>query len=366
MPESMKGAALVALRKFEIREYAVPEPGDFDVIVKTSVTGICTSDVSYATVPGQLGDDNFPRVLGHETAGWVSKVGKKVADFVPGMRVVVDPVQSDPNSYYVERGEGNLDLGNVTGISYDGGFGQYFRSHRRYVHALPDSVTFEQAASIEPAACSLHAVDMTSLEKGEAVAVLGDGPTGILMTQLAHAEGAGAVFLIGAHDFRLERAKAAKAPARGPDFVINSRDERSKYYVGDAEGITRFIRKHNRGMLPRRVVVTARGPAQKIGWDLGGPGARVIFFNLPKPDDTFTIEQLPAMLLEKQYRQAWLAPGTSWPRTIHHLHTGHLDVGSIQTHKGWELSRLWDGVLKAKDAKDECIKVIVRLAESFA
>jgi threonine dehydrogenase-like Zn-dependent dehydrogenase len=361
----MMGAALVALEKFEIREYALPEPGDFDVIVKTSVTGICTSDVSYATVPGQLGDDNFPRVLGHETAGWVWKVGKKVADFVPGLRVVVDPVQSDPSSYYVERGEGNLDLSNVTGISYDGGFGQYFRSHRRYVHALPESISFEQAASIEPAACSIHAVDMTGVRPGESVVILGDGPTGILMTQLAHAEGAGAVFLIGAHDFRLERARSARAPARGPDFVINARDARSKYFVGDAQGIARFIAKHNRGMLPRRVVVTARGDAQKLGWELGGPGARVVFFNLPKPDDAFTIQQLPAMLLEKQYRQAWLAPGDSWPRTIAHLRDGKLDVGPIQTHKGWELAKLHDGILKARDGKEDCIKVMFRLAESF-
>jgi L-iditol 2-dehydrogenase len=365
MSGTMKGNALVALNKFEIREYPIPEPGDFEVVVKTGVTGICTSDVAYATVPGQLGDDNFPRILGHETAGWVWKVGKRVADFVPGMRVVVDPVQSDPNSYYVERGEGNLDLSNVTGISYDGGFGQFFRSHRRYVHPLPEEISFEQAASIEPAACSIHAVDKTCLEKGEAVVVLGDGPTGILMTQLAHAEGAGAVFLIGAHDFRLERAKSAKAPARGPDFLINARKPGSKHYRGDAEGMVRFIKEHNRGMLPRRVVVTARGDAQKLGWDLGGPGSRVVYFNLPKPDDKFTIEQLPAMLLEKQYRQAWLAPGDCWPRTIEHLRAGRLDVGVIQTHKGFELPRLGEGVLKAKDGKDECIKVLIRLAESF-
>ena len=91
----------------------------------------------------------------------------------------------------------------------------------------------------------------------------------------------------------------------------------------------------------------------------------VVYFNLPRPDDNFTIPQLDAMLNEKQYRTAWLAPGKqrTWPRTIAHLASGKLDVGVIQTHRGWSLDRLYEGVKTAKEGKNECIKVLIRLRE---
>ena len=220
----------------------IPAPTGKMVRIKTGYTGVCGSDVSY--VYGKASVDEG-RVLGHETGGVVDAVGPDVTMVKEGQRVVVDPVQSDPESPWVKRGMGNVDLSNVTGISYDGGFAEYYLSHEAYTYSIPDDMSLAQAAGLEPFACGLYAINNANITPNEMVVIFGAGPIANSMCDMAKAKGASTVVIIGTRDYRLDAA-------RGADVRLNTAGGDSKYACSNLD---EAIRDLNHGELPRSVIV---------------------------------------------------------------------------------------------------------------
>ena len=348
MSKTMDAQVLVDTEKLERKRLPVPDPGQSQVRVRIVKTGICGSDVTYFFVRGSI---QPPRVLGHETCGYVDAVGPGVKGLAVGDRVVVNPVQSDPKSPWTKIGLGNVDLSSVTGITYDGGFGEYCLSLDYYTYKLPAKVSFDQAVSIEPAACGLYAIKNANIQKGATVAIVGPGPIGILMCQMAKAMGAGKAVLIGTRDYRLKKAS-------GADALINTSDVNSKFYAKDP---VEAVKNLNGGQLPRSVIVATNSKAGKeLGWKLGGGSSTVVFFGLPVADDRFTINELEAMLLDKTLRWSWLSPNT-WEGTIKLIEEGKLDVREIQTHHAG-IADLEKYLRMQKAREGDCIKTIIEMS----
>ena len=332
----------------ELREdLAIPEPTGKMVRIRTAFTGVCGSDVSYVYGKAAIDDG---RVLGHETGGIVDAVGDEVTLVKPGQRVVVDPVQSNPESPWVKINLGNVDITDVTGITYDGGFGEYYLSHEAYTHVIPEDMSLQQAAGLEPYACGLYAVNNANILPNEMAVIFGAGPIANAMCDMAKAKGAGTVVLIGTRDYRLDAA-------RGADVKLNIGGGESKYSCAN---LNETIQALNGGALPRSVIVaTGAAAAIEQGWELGGRGSTVVIFGLMADETTFTHQCQPALFNDKTLRYSWLAPNT-WDEAMALVKNGLIHVEDMHTHR-CGLDGVADAVVTQAERRDNCIKYLVEV-----
>jgi L-iditol 2-dehydrogenase len=181
-----------------------------------SCTGICGSDL-HSYTDARIGDTPIqsPLILGHEFAARVEAVGPNAADghFNPiaaGRRVAVDPAQPCGRCEMCERGHPNLCRRlHFCGNYPDGGsLCEWMRMPARSCFPVPDQVTDEEAALLEPLGVAIHAVDLARIRVGDSAAVLGAGPIGLLILQVARLAGADPVFVTDKFAWRLERARA--------------------------------------------------------------------------------------------------------------------------------------------------------------
>ena len=207
LPSTMQALQLRRLGHPERVDLPVPTPGAGEVLIRTSASTICTSDLS------DIHDDPFglplPRVLGHEAAGVVSAVGPGGAEIAVGDRVAAHPVIPCHQCAECRRGLAHLcrNLGHLA-VDRDGTFAEFFRLPCDRVRRIPDALDMSQAALLEPVAVSLEAVRRARVGAGDFVLVAGDGPFGVMIARLAGRTGA-RTLLTGRHTFRLRRATGA-------------------------------------------------------------------------------------------------------------------------------------------------------------
>jgi len=211
----MKALQLVEYGRFELVDLPVPELGDQDVLVRVRACGICGSDVH--GMDGSTGRRIPPIVMGHESSGEIAVIGKAVTEWNVGDRVNFDPTFYCGECPYCLRGETNLcDNRQVPGVSCNefrrnGAFAEYLVVPSRNLYKLPDNMTYEQAAMVEPVAVAVHGVNLLNLKGGERVAVVGCGMIGFLIVQVLKAKGAGEIIAVDIDPKKLELAKTVGA-----------------------------------------------------------------------------------------------------------------------------------------------------------
>ncbi|MHB8902589.1 MAG: galactitol-1-phosphate 5-dehydrogenase [Thermoguttaceae bacterium] len=207
----MKGLVLVDANRFEIRDLPTPAIASDEVLVQVKACGICGSDVH--GMDGSTGRRKPPIVMGHEASGVVAEVGESVRRWRPGDRVTFDSTVYCGTCYFCRRGEVNLcDRRQVLGVSCDefrrdGAFAQYVAVPERIVVALPDAVSFEQAAMMEPVSIAVHAVARVPMQAGDTAVVVGTGMIGLLIVQALKARGCGPVLAVDTRSDRLALAR---------------------------------------------------------------------------------------------------------------------------------------------------------------
>lgn len=200
MMATMKAARWYAAKDIRVEEANIPTPNDNQVKIEVKFTGICGSDLHEYTHGPQLipVDNPYPlnghqgtTTLGHEFSGVVEAVGKNVTNVKKGDRVTVEPIFRNPESPFITTGEYNLSepLGFV-GLTSNGGFAKYTVVEDYMVHKMPDKMTFEQGAIVEPAAVAAYAIHQSGMKMGDTVLITGAGPIGLLTVQVAVATGA--------------------------------------------------------------------------------------------------------------------------------------------------------------------------------
>ncbi len=192
---------------YTIKEVEIPRPKDDEVLIKIKAVGICGTDVP---ILKGIRDVPIPLIPGHEFAGDIVEVGSKVKDFKVGDRVTPAIVIGCGHCYFCRKGLETL-CDNIieTGIHVDGAFAEYVTVPEKVVHRLPDNMTYEQGASIDPIASAYHPVKMASIGSEDIVVVFGPGPIGLYAIQIAKAEGAKKIISVGVKgdEDRLELAK---------------------------------------------------------------------------------------------------------------------------------------------------------------
>ena len=220
----MKSMVLTDYKRLEIQDMPMPEVGPRDVRMRVSTCGICGSDVH--GFDGSSGRRIPPLIMGHEAAGTVESVGPEVESLGPGDRVTFDSMISCGACRFCRAGEHNLcDNRRVVGVSpgewkQHGAFAEYVVVPQHIVFRLPDGLSFEHAAMVEPVSVAVHAVNRTPIRLGDRAVVVGCGMIGLLTIQAAKAAGCGTVFAVDLDDTRLERAARL-----GADVTISAKDD---------------------------------------------------------------------------------------------------------------------------------------------
>ena len=228
IPMTMNAVVLHDADDMRVEQWAVPQPGPGEVLLKVEVASICGTDVKvlHRTLQGQPTGEF---IMGHEYAGTIAALGPDVDEFQIGERVAVEVHKGCERCENCIKGwytsclnYGNLAKGHrAKGLTCDGGFAEYAVNHINTLYRLPDNLTFEQACMVTTAASPLWAIDLIGgYVAGETVLILGPGPIGLIAVQLCKALGAERVILSGTRDSRLEVGKRL-----GADFTINVRTE---------------------------------------------------------------------------------------------------------------------------------------------
>ncbi|NOZ20387.1 MAG: galactitol-1-phosphate 5-dehydrogenase [Planctomycetes bacterium] len=207
----MKALVLKEYNHFSYEDVPDPEIGPNDVLIRVKACGICGSDVH--GMDGSTGRRQPPIVMGHEAAGVIAEVGENVTDSAKGDRVTFDSTIYCGECAFCRKGLINLcDNRRVLGVSCDeyrchGAFAEYVAVPQHILYRLPDSVTFEQAAMVEPVAIAVHAVERVPISLNDTAVVVGAGMIGLLVVQALQAKGCGRIIAVDIEDDKLAMAR---------------------------------------------------------------------------------------------------------------------------------------------------------------
>jgi 2-desacetyl-2-hydroxyethyl bacteriochlorophyllide A dehydrogenase len=202
----MKAALFTAPHQLEIADLEQPSPGSGEVIVRVAATGICAGDM-YIYL-GKNPYAHYPLVGGHEIAGEIAELGEGVTHLEIGARVVVEPFIGCGHCYACRHGKPNC-CKNLTiiGAHRDGGFAEFVKAPAKNIHAIPDGLSDFHASFAEPVAIAVQALRRGQVVAGEEVLVLGCGPIGLALIEVARAYGAHVV-ATDVNEARLETARS--------------------------------------------------------------------------------------------------------------------------------------------------------------
>jgi L-iditol 2-dehydrogenase len=269
----MRRAMLIEPERFVLEEVPVPQPQPNEVIVKVERSGICGSDVHIYHGVSPL---KPPVVLGHEFSGTAHLLGKDVKGISIGDRVVVEPGVQCGKCTYCLSGHYNLCRAQYTiggSPAHDGAYADYVHVPADRVIPMPDSMSFEMGAMVEPVACGMHALDVAIIGTGHKALVIGAGPIGLVVAQAARIAGADVVVVADIVPQRLNIAKQL-----GADAVVNPKETDLVEWVRETYGEDAISHVFDTAATPRTfeqaIAIVRRGgriinvgvPTENVDW----------------------------------------------------------------------------------------------------
>lgn len=201
----MRAALLLAPERITIDNVAEPRPAPGEAMIRPAIAGICGTDISFFAGHRSA---SYPFILGHEVTGRVVAFGEGVTTLRVGQRVVVEPNYPCGSCALCLAGRGAICARKESmGVNVPGCFAQCAVAPAEFVWPVPDSISDEDAATIEPLAVSMHGLRLSGAKAGDTVAVLGCGVVGLLLIHAAVAAGVRVI----AHDRLAEKRKMAGA-----------------------------------------------------------------------------------------------------------------------------------------------------------
>ena len=192
----MKGVFFEGKHKISIKEDLIkPEINPDEVLIKVKKVGICGTDVgSYET-----GGPSFPgKITGHEFSGEIVEIGEKVKKLKIGNRVTANPQIPCLECYYCTHYQENMCKiqNNSLGITVDGAMRDYINVKAERIHILPDNISYEDGAIVEPLSVAINAVQESSFKIGDTATIIGAGPIGLMLIQVLRVSGAQKILVL--------------------------------------------------------------------------------------------------------------------------------------------------------------------------
>ena len=299
----------------EFTELPLPEPGAHQVRIKIKRAGICQTDNLYVTEGGFA--LRPPVVLGHEVSGLIDAVGEGVSNLSIGDRVITQTTYHVCGTCrFCKRGELNhCPERKGIGSAMNGGFAEYVVVRAESVMPLPDDLTFDQGACIEPLACGVHALtERTIVNAGDVVVIFGPGPIGLFAAQVAKAQGAYTI-LVGT---TVDKPRLELALSLGIDAVYDVQTDDVKAAVlaaTDGYGAD--------------VVVEAAGAAAAVEMAMDIAARRAVFVPMGVFNNNITIDFHNIKKKELTVQGSHAQIPTSWERAIKLVQQGKINVDAI-------------------------------------
>ena len=207
---------MTAPGRIEIQDIPKPEAGPNQVVVKVKNIGICGSDIH--VYHGKHPYTSYPVVQGHEVSGEVEVVGSEVTGVQQGDRITIQPQIVCGKCYACRHGSYHIcDNLKVMGFQTTGAASEYFTVDAEKLLKLPEQISLEHGAMVEPLAVAVHALGRYGQVAGKKILVLGAGPIGNLVAQAAKGMGADQVMIVDISDFRIRLAEKC-----GIDHTVNN------------------------------------------------------------------------------------------------------------------------------------------------
>lgn len=207
----MKAAVRSEEGEITVQDVPEPEPGPDQIKVKIAYCGICGSelhmfDPEFTSRPPQFQrpPGAGPRIMGHEASGTISEIGSEVKGFEVGQKVAMN-FRSYCGSCYYCRNKMEHYCQDV--IHASGSYAEYAVYHKSAVYALPDNISLEVGSLLEPVSVAVHTIDLADIKPGGTVAILGAGPIGLLIQEVAIIAGAAKVLVSEPVESRRKMAK---------------------------------------------------------------------------------------------------------------------------------------------------------------
>lgn len=299
----------------------VPEPGPNEVLLKMHSVGICGSDVHYWQ-HGRIGDFivKKPMVLGHEASGTVVKVGASVSHLKPGDRVAIEPGVPRETDEFCKMGRYNLSptIFFCATPPDDGNLCRYYTHNANFCYKLPDNVTFEEGALIEPLSVGIHACRRAGVTLGSRVFICGAGPIGLVSLLVAKMMGASQVVISDLSLPRLEKAKEL-----GADFVVQVTTEAPEVIAQKVEELL--------GIMPEITIeCTGAESCIQAGIYATRSGGTLILVGLGPA--MVNVPIVNAAVREVDIRGIFRYCNT-WPMAISMLSSKRVNVAPLVTHR---------------------------------
>jgi L-iditol 2-dehydrogenase len=315
----MKSAFVKEPSIISVEDKEKPVLGSGDILVQMHACGICGSDLE--KVFGQYGQPSMR--LGHEPAGIVLDVGSNVNDFKTGDRVFTHHHVPCYSCHFCKHGnetmckkyyETNL---SPCGLSEEYVVPEWNVSHGG-VLKLSDSMTFEEAAMIEPLACCVRSWSKYNYQEGDSVAVFGVGPTGMMHVMLAHSKKFSKIFCFDVNDFRLNFAKKFNVTE-----TINSKDENR---------LEKILNQTDGQGVDVAIVATSSLKALEDAIEMVRKGGAIMMFGVPSKGAKIDLDMSKIYSKEITLVTSYAASDNDTKEALELIETSKIDVKQLVTH----------------------------------
>jgi L-iditol 2-dehydrogenase len=328
-----------------VDELTSPKAGDGDILVRMKACGLCGSDLE--KVYGDYGMSSAR--LGHEPSGEVVTVGSSVSGLSVGNRVFIHHHVPCYSCHYCLHGDHTMcpmfHSSNIEpcGLSEEILVPEW-NILRGGVIKLPEGMSFEKAALIEPLACCIRALNKCNIQKGDDIAIFGAGPAGIMHVLLAQSIGSGKIFLVDVNQFRLDFAKK-----HCEIECLNN---------GKQQNIEETVKRatNDRGV---DISIIATGSSQAIvqAFGLTRKGGKILVFGVPSKETLLTLDA--AMIYSNEFSliSSYAASEVETNQACGLLENNRIDVDWIITHR-FNIKNAKEAIKCAREAKDS-MKVMI-------
>jgi len=340
-----KGASLV-----EVESIPVPAIGDGEVLIRVESCGICPTDLrknAYNLLPG-------PRIYGHETAGVIAAVGAGVTKYQPGDRVIVfHHIPCGKCFYCGKKLYAQCPVYKKVGVTagYEpagGGFSQYVRVMdwivERGIEKIPDGVSFDAASFVEPVNTCLKGMKQLDPQPGDVVAILGQGPVGLIFTMMAAREG---LRIVATDTFETRRKLARKFGAH------EAFDPRDAAFAGAIKEMT-----DGRGADVVIIAASAKGIVEQAV-AVSRPGARILLFAQTSHQERIEVSGADICMGERVLCGSYSASVDVQRESADLVFSGALPVEELISHR-YSLSDIHVGIEQALHPGAESLKIVVQ------
>lgn len=348
MAKDNLSAVLYAAQDLRLEERPIPQPGPGEVLLRVASVGICGSDVHYwwrgRTARFVV---ESPLILGHESSATVVSCGQGVTSLKPGDRVAIEPGVPCRSCCFCKGGRYNVcpDVKFCATPPVDGTLTNYYVHPADFCFRLPDSVSDEEGAMLEPLAVAVYSCRRAEVGLGMAVLVLGAGPIGLVALLTARAMGAGHICITDINDSRLEFAKNL-----GADSSVNVSG------LSPREAANKIL-----SLMPARPAAllecSGADSSYQMGLLAGAPRGVMVTVGRGNPEVTLPLALATAKEMDIRgiFRYA-----NCYPTALAMVASGRVDVRPLITHR-FMLTQVEEAFRTAREGT--AIKVMIRVQQ---